>query len=431
MPRSRSKSAPPDVETATRAAQYLRMSTEHQKYSIENQAFAISTYAEQHGLTIVRTYQDGGRSGLKISGRPALQQLIADALNGACDFATILVFDVSRWGRFQDVDESAYYEFICKQAGLTVQYCTEQFTNDGSITTALLKSLKRAMAAEYSRELSAKVFAGMCRLAARGYRQGGIPGYGLRRLLIDQHGRPKFFLHTGERKALATDRVILVPGPSEEIATVQRIYRLYVDKELAAPAIAKILNDEGLSYYTEGWTYENVLQVLKNEKYIGNNVYNRRSRKVGQKKEVVNPPELRIRAMACFEPIVSAERFLRAQRIICERTEIRSEHNLLDHLRTLLSREGRLSRSIIDSMKDGPKSASYQRRFGGLRPAYELIGYKQPKAPADTPRGQGGRFIARPKSSASTLMAHNAVKARGWRVRKRARAQLKDALGPD
>lgn len=432
MPRSHSESTKLELEREGRAAQYLRMSTEHQKYSIENQTFAISNYAKQYKLTIVRTYEDGGRSGLQMRGRPALQRLIADALNGACDFDTVLVYDISRWGRFQDVDESAYYEFICKQAGLTVQYCTEQFTNDGSLTTALLKSLKRAMAAEYSRELSAKVFAGMCRLAGLGYRQGGRPGYGLRRLLIDQNGHPKFILSPGEQKALATDRVILVPGPPAEVAIVRRIYHLYVVKRLSARAIAKILTDEGLKYCGGSWTLDGVLQVLTNEKYIGNNLYNRKSRKVGQQKGVVNPPELRIRASACYEPLISPELFRSAKRIRQKRkTKYGHQGYLLDYLRALLKTEGRLSKSIIDSNKLGPGSATYTRRFGGLLKPYQIIGYEPLKAPGDTQRGKSGQFIPRPRSSASDLMAHHAARARSSRARKRAVRRLKDALSPD
>src|SRR6185437_17089207 len=91
-----------------RAAQYVRMSTEHQRYSIENQAAAIAAFAQQNGLTIVHTYRDDGRSGLRIKGRPALAELINDVRSGRAEFDHILVYDVSRWGRFQDVDESAY-----------------------------------------------------------------------------------------------------------------------------------------------------------------------------------------------------------------------------------------------------------------------------------------------------------------------------------
>ena len=56
--------------------------------------------------------------------------------------------DVSRWGRFQDADESAYYEYVCKRAGIHVEYCAEQFENDGSPTATIIKSVKRAMACD-------------------------------------------------------------------------------------------------------------------------------------------------------------------------------------------------------------------------------------------------------------------------------------------
>src|SRR5258708_2322411 len=141
---------------AVRAAQYARMSTEHQKYSTENQGDAIREHADRHGLGIVSTYADEGKSGLRIDGRNALKRLIADVESGAADFTTILVYDVSRWGRFQDADESAYYEYICRRAGISVQYCAEQFENDGSPVSTIVKGVKRAMAGEYSPELSAQ-----------------------------------------------------------------------------------------------------------------------------------------------------------------------------------------------------------------------------------------------------------------------------------
>ena len=44
-----------------RAAQYVRMSTEHQRYSIHNQADAIAAYARRRGIEILRTYADRGQ----------------------------------------------------------------------------------------------------------------------------------------------------------------------------------------------------------------------------------------------------------------------------------------------------------------------------------------------------------------------------------
>jgi DNA invertase Pin-like site-specific DNA recombinase len=101
-------------------------------------------------------------------GRPGLIELIEDVCSGTADFNHILVYDVSRWGRFQDVDESAHYEFVCKQNGVKVAYCAEQFDNDGSLLSSIVKNIKRVMAAEFSRELLVKVHAGQCEVATVG-----------------------------------------------------------------------------------------------------------------------------------------------------------------------------------------------------------------------------------------------------------------------
>lgn len=171
-----------------RAAQYVRMSTDHQQYSTENQAAAIRQYAARHGLEIVRTYADEGRSGLRIEGRAGLLRLLADVESGAADFSAVLVYDISRWGRFPDADESAHYEYRCRRAGIQIRYCAEPFENDGSPIATIVKGVKRMMAAEYSSELSTKVFAGQRRLIEYGFRQGGAAGFGLRRSLVDQGG---------------------------------------------------------------------------------------------------------------------------------------------------------------------------------------------------------------------------------------------------
>ena|ERR1700680_434479 len=145
------------------------MSTDLQKYSTENQLHTIRRYAEQRGFTIVRVFEDSGRSGLRMDGRDGLQSLMLEVQSGAASFQAILVYDVSRWGRFQDADEGAYHEHVCSRAGIRVHYCAEQFDNDGSIGSILLKNVKRVMAGEYSRELSVKVFAGQCHLIEEGF----------------------------------------------------------------------------------------------------------------------------------------------------------------------------------------------------------------------------------------------------------------------
>src|ERR1700694_3860701 len=204
------------------------MSTDFQKYSTQNQADAIAAYAALHNLTIVRTYIDEGRSGLRMDGRQALKELSSDVVHGHADFNRILVYDVSRWGRFQDTDESAHYEFICKQAGIKVDYCAEQFDNDGTMMSSILKNLKRVMAAEYSRELSAKVHAGASRFARMGFKLGGQVGYGLRRQLVNEKLQTKAVLKNGDRKYLVTDHVRLLPGTADEAAIVRWIFEQFL-----------------------------------------------------------------------------------------------------------------------------------------------------------------------------------------------------------
>lgn len=357
------------------AAQYVRMSTEHQRYSTENQADAISQYADERGYRIVRTYSDAGKSGLRIKGRAGLTQLLDDVRAGQTEFRTVLVYDISRWGRFQDADESAYYEYICKRAGISVEYCAEQFENDGSPVSTIVKSVKRAMAGEYSRELSQKVFAGQSRLIELGYRQGGPPGFGLRRMLIDEAGNQKGILSRGEHKSIQTDRVTLVPGPDEEIAVVNGIFHSFVENGQSEGQIAADLNARHIKTdLGRDWSFAVVRQLLSNEKYIGNNIWNRHSFKL-KKRHVRNKPINWVRATGAFEAIVDPDLFRAASAILAARALRFTDEEMLDGLREALQTNGFLSGIVINEADALPSSGAYQSRFGSLLRAYQLVGF--------------------------------------------------------
>lgn len=357
------------------AATYVRMSTEHQKYSTDNQIASIRRYAEKSGFEIVRDYADEGKSGLRLIGRDAIQQLLSDIDEGRATFEAILVYDVSRWGRFQDPDEAAEVELRCKRKGIRVHYCAEQFENDGSMGSSIIKTVKRAMAGEYSRELSVKVFNGQANLIRLGYRQGGAPGFGLRRQLVDQHGNAKGELSRGEHKSIATDRVVLVPGPENEILIVQKIYDLFVTARRTETEIAARLNDEGvLTDLGRPWTRGTVHQVLINEKYIGNNVWGRTSFKLKQNYVRNNEADW-IRSEGVFAGIVSADLFHQARSIIAARDERLSDEAMLAKLASILDKQGYLSGLIIDEANECPSSSSYSFRFGSLLRAYALVGF--------------------------------------------------------
>jgi DNA invertase Pin-like site-specific DNA recombinase len=326
-------------------------------------------------MQITKDYSDAGKSGLNIEGREALAQMIQDVQDGKINCSSILVYDVSRWGRFQDADESAYYEYICRRAGVAVHYCAEQFENDGSPVSTIVKGVKRAMAGEYSRELSSKVFQGACRLIQLGYKQGGTAGFGLRRMLIDQSGERKAMLKIGEQKSIQTDRVVLVRGPDEEVKIVRWIYQTFIDEGKNESEIAKSLNSQGVvTDFGRAWNRATVHQVLTNEKYIGNNVYHRTSFKL-KRKHIENPPDKWVRANGVFEGIIEPELFFKTREIILARSQKLTDEEMLAKLRGLLSQHGHISGILIDETESLPSSAAFSHRFGSLISAYQLIGY--------------------------------------------------------
>ncbi|KRR23270.1 recombinase family protein [Bradyrhizobium retamae] len=115
--------------------------------------------------------------------------------------------------------------------------------------------------------------------------------------------------------------------------------------------------------------------ILKNENYVGNLVYNRTSRRLGQKL-IRNPHHLWIRNTAGVERIIDQDLFARAQKLMAERYTVIPEDEMLRRLRLTLARKGKLSDSIIRNADGLPSTQCYVKHFGSIRKAYALIGYK-------------------------------------------------------
>lgn len=360
------------------AAQYLRMSTEHQQYSLENQATAIGNYAQLNGFEIVRTYSDAARSGVSVRRRTALKRLLRDVTRKDCAYNAILVYDVSRWGRFQDTDEAAHYEFLCKSAGRPVHYCAETFANDNTLTSLIMKALKRTMAAEYSREMGVKILAGLKRIVRGGFKPGGPPGYGLRRMLISADGKPKQMLAFGERKSLLTDRVVFVPGPDSELQVIREIYRMFISERRNPLRIARILNGQGIPGPDRcRWSIHSVCEILSHPKYTGCLVYGRSTARLYTPKIPVPKSEW-VMVPGAFEAIIDTKTFDEAQAIFSKWTINRSDDELIADLKQCLAANGKLTKKLIDSTRGLPSATAYQNRFGSLKAAYQLAGYGRP-----------------------------------------------------
>jgi len=231
------------------------------------------------------------------------------------------------------------------------------------------------MAAEFSRELSVKVTNAKLRNARLGYHCGGRAPYGFRRLLVDHQGKPRRLMADGDRRSIPDDHVVITHGPGEEIAAMRRIFRLHVDERWGATAIARRFEREGISTGLRNvWTPDLVRSILRNELVTGVMVFNRTTQalKAGSRPQ---PQEDWIR-VKILKPIVSLRQFASAQARRGKRTHwLCDKREMLQALRAVLAREGRLNAQIVDDSPEAPCVSSYVRYFGSLRAAYDAIGY--------------------------------------------------------
>jgi DNA invertase Pin-like site-specific DNA recombinase len=350
------------------------MSNEAQQYSLDNQRSAINEYAVSHGFVVVKTYADAGKSGVIATNRNALRELLRDVSSGQADYKVVLVYDVSRWGRFPDNDEAAHYEFLCSRSGIPLHYCAEQFKNDGTPSSSLLKALKRNMAAEFSRELGERVFRGKARLVRMGYWVGGTAGYAYRRMMVSAEGKVKQLMKCGEQKSLTTDRVVLVPGPKRHVECVRRIFSMVLAGQ-GCSAIARELNRKGSTFNGRRWAHQDVSTIVTNPKYAGWNVWHRNTQRLRGKSMPVESCDW-ISKRAAFTGIVDQDTFDTAQAVLPKQEDfLWSDEKILKRFRRLLKVKGHLSEAIVQKARGMPVSSTVRSHFGSTRRLYELLGY--------------------------------------------------------
>jgi DNA invertase Pin-like site-specific DNA recombinase len=357
-----------------KGAIYIRMSTELQTESPENQERQLRDFAAAYGIEVVKVYADLGVSGMTAEDRDQFLALIEDVENRRNEFDIVLYLEDSRWGRFLKSRDAEFYRMLVERKDVFCHSCDKPLTLMNTLADRVMTLFRDESASDYCRQLSQKVFIGQCNLITKGYRQGGTAGFGLRRLLLDETGNPKQELARGQRKSLQTERVILTPGPSHEQAKIPWIYDQCILGR-SEREIAEQLNTEGWKNdFGRPWTRGTVREVLTNEKYIGNNVFNRSSAKMKSRSKT-NPENEWVRKEGAFIPLVDLERFYKVQAIIRDRHQKQSNEELLQLLTDLYVEKGRLSALIIDEADILPPSSLFRTRFGGLLRAYRMIGY--------------------------------------------------------
>lgn len=364
-----------------RAAQYIRVSSDQQQHSLPAQSAQIAAFAMTHGYEIVQAYEDRGHSGLHLKGRAALQSLLVDVLSEGRGFDAVLVQDVSRWGRFQDSDEAAHYEYLCRAAGVEVRYCDEPFDGMAGRSGDLIKAVRRLMAADFSRELSGKVRASQYRYAQAGYKMGGVAGYGLRRAIVDAQGQVTATLELGQQRVLRGDRVVFVPGPDHEVETVRRIFGLFLEGGLGLKAIAETLNAENVP--AEGgrpWSTWTIGNLLENPKYAGTYRFGRRRRTLDGRR-LNNAPECWLQVEGAFAPLVPGEWLKAAAAKRRHRMLFLSPEEIWRRLGEHAALTGRLERAAIQASHDLPSPRTCTAHFGPWRRISARLGLYPPVLP--------------------------------------------------
>jgi DNA invertase Pin-like site-specific DNA recombinase len=289
------------------------------------------------------------------------------------DFEYVLCLDVSRWGRFQDIDLSAQFSAICKKNGKQVIYTTIGKPREDDPLYPVYVQFERFRAAQYSRELSDKVWRGCVKIAEQGYWAGGPPPYGLQRLLLDEKREPLHVLQPGQRKGIQNQRVTLVEGSPEEVATIRRIFEAFVVRGDSEYKIAEDLNRDGiLSPSGRRWGAGSVLARLRNEKYAGTMVYNQTSGKLKTPKHP-NPPEKWVRTPEAFTGVIDFELYLQAQEILEKRKQRYDPDYMLRMLDMLYQTHGMIRPGLLRTNAELPSAGGYSREFGSLDAAFQNL----------------------------------------------------------
>ncbi|MEK7270277.1 MAG: recombinase family protein, partial [Planctomycetota bacterium] len=357
------------ADVPPKAVAWARVSTDMQEergLSMPEQLRELRAYAPQHGIEIVREFADHGKSGLSAEHRDAFNDMLENWVKKRDDFQYVLVLDVSRWGRFQDVDLSATYSAECTKHGKPVVYTSLGLPKKNDPLHSVFVGFERFRAAQYSRDLSEKVFKGSAKVSEQGYHSGGFPPYGMHRLLLDEARRPVQILKPREWKSIQNQRVTLAPGEAKEIGVVRRIFEAFVVGGRDESAIAAGLNQDGVpSPGGARWNLVRVRRVLQNESYAGTMVYNRTTKRLLSPSRA-NPREAWVRKPEAFEGILPRGMFERARAVFLERERRGSRDYFLERTREIYERHGVVTGGLIRADPKLPAYAWFRQRAHGI-----------------------------------------------------------------
>ena len=354
-------------------AYYRHSAKDRQENSVAIQQELVQKWAKENGVEIVQEFADRGKSGLTAEGRDGFNDMLDNWVKRRKDFDAVLCLDVSRWGRFQDMDHSATYSAECKKYGKDVIYTTMGLPRPDDQYYSLQVQFERLRAAQHSKELSVKVSHGCIHIARQGFWNGGRPPYGLDRILLDERRNPLQTLQLHQKKGIANQRVTLAPGPEEEVKTVQRIFLELTQARHSLEKIADGLNESGIPAGRGGvWTAGKVRRILCNALYTGTMIYNKTTQKLKTPRRRV-PQNEWIKTGQAFAAIVEPPVFEEAQRLLDILAGRYTPEFMLDQLRRIIGEHQILRPAFLRVDPDAPSPGAYAKHFHSLDLAYQRL----------------------------------------------------------
>ena len=237
----------------TPAFAYIRMSTDEQENSPEQQRREIIQYAKARGYRITRWYEDLGISGDRTDKRVGFQRMINDAAGGGAD--AILCWDQDRFGRF-DMIEAGYWIEPLRKAGVFLDTCTDGVVDWSDMASRLTYSVKQEAKHDLCKSISRNVTRVFEQYAKDGKWAAAAPPYGY---------------------VIGPDRRLHKAAP-DVVANVRSIFQRYADG-YTPRAIVNWLRESGIdSPRGRGWTTQQIREIIANERYLGRAIYNQRSK---------------------------------------------------------------------------------------------------------------------------------------------------------
>jgi len=196
----------------------------------------------------------------------------------------------------------------------------------------------------------------------------------MQRQLVGQDGQPKQLLKLGEWKSIETDRITLTPGPPDAVKTIQFAFDLYTKKGKNRYEIAETLNRQGRFRGEKPWDIVMLRCLFSNPIYKGAFAYGKHH----DKYRSVPREKWLIREHA-FPAIIADKDWTQAYERVLEETRRPNDGEMLEGLRRVWKRTGKLSSKIINAARDIPSAVAYTKHFGGISEVYKLIGYPLPR----------------------------------------------------